>query len=319
MNAIMMDPLTDEIFDPYHGRDDLAAGILRMVDPATFVDDPLRVFRAMQFVARFDLGLDLASREVLAKMVQGEEMLTLSTDRITDEWRKMLRAEAPSRGLAFLHEIGLLERMYPELFELKQIQLDENWHPEGDAFTHALSAVDAAVHIDGKLEVVLGALCHDMRDTKNFLKRFSFGSVIEQIVLACTAEYAMPAKLYREWKMDALSEQEAANQIRICVKRIMPATPETLLSIGEAHARASADAEEIAYPVRSWFLERIPDLDPLVEGSDILRIARKAGKMDRFSPGPQYGQLLAEIEDMRDRGEIQNREQALDYLKSKIV
>ena len=58
INAISWDPLTDEYLDPFHGRDDLQPRILNAVDPQTFGDDSLRVLRAVQFAARFELTLD---------------------------------------------------------------------------------------------------------------------------------------------------------------------------------------------------------------------------------------------------------------------
>src|SRR4051812_48205841 len=61
INAISWDPLTDEYFDPFDGRADLAKRLLRVVDPATFADDSLRVLRAVQFAARFALTIDDAT------------------------------------------------------------------------------------------------------------------------------------------------------------------------------------------------------------------------------------------------------------------
>src|SRR5262245_21509298 len=58
INAMMYDPLRDEILDPYGGREDVARGVIRVVDPRTFVEDSLRVLRAMQFAARFEYSID---------------------------------------------------------------------------------------------------------------------------------------------------------------------------------------------------------------------------------------------------------------------
>ena len=62
INAIGWDPLTDEYLDPFHGRDDLQRRVLRVVDPTTFADDSLRVLRALQFAARFELTIDPETR-----------------------------------------------------------------------------------------------------------------------------------------------------------------------------------------------------------------------------------------------------------------
>src|SRR4029077_2861845 len=57
-NAILQDPLTGEIIDPFHGQDDLAARLLRAVSLETFAEDSLRVLRAAQFAARLEFDLE---------------------------------------------------------------------------------------------------------------------------------------------------------------------------------------------------------------------------------------------------------------------
>ena len=55
INAISWDPLSDEYVDPVGGRADLEQRVLRVVDPERFADDSLRVLRALQLAARFEL------------------------------------------------------------------------------------------------------------------------------------------------------------------------------------------------------------------------------------------------------------------------
>jgi tRNA nucleotidyltransferase (CCA-adding enzyme) len=61
INAILCDPLTGEVLDPYGGLEDMKAKRLRAVDPTTFVEDSLRVLRGMQFAARFEFEIDAAT------------------------------------------------------------------------------------------------------------------------------------------------------------------------------------------------------------------------------------------------------------------
>ena len=68
INAIAWDPLTDEYLDPWNGRGDLAARVLRAVDPVTFGDDSLRVLRALQFAARFDFDLEPGTRDLCRQL-----------------------------------------------------------------------------------------------------------------------------------------------------------------------------------------------------------------------------------------------------------
>ncbi|MEK9156582.1 MAG: HD domain-containing protein [Patescibacteria group bacterium] len=137
MNAMLADVLTGEIIDPYHGKDDIVHGLLRVVDERTFVEDPLRIYRGMQFVARFDFAVEEKSMKLFCEMAQSPELDTLSLERVTEEWRKMLRSEHPEKGLRFLEETGLLAR-YPELYVLCTTEQDSRWHPEGSVWEHVI-------------------------------------------------------------------------------------------------------------------------------------------------------------------------------------
>jgi len=110
VNAIYRDPLTDETIDPWNGRSDLEHGVLRHVSPH-FAEDPLRVLRGMQFVARFSLE---PAPETVA-ICRGMTPEGLPPERLFGEWEKLLvKGVAISRGLSFLRATGWT-RYYPEL------------------------------------------------------------------------------------------------------------------------------------------------------------------------------------------------------------
>lgn len=106
INAIAEDPLTGEIIDPYHGQSDLAARVLRVVDPTTFIEDPLRVLRAVQLAGRFGLHIEIGSLSLLQSM--RSTLDELSRDRVRAEWTKLfLLSTSPSVGLELAKSIGL--------------------------------------------------------------------------------------------------------------------------------------------------------------------------------------------------------------------
>jgi len=165
INAIGWDPLTNEYIDPRGGRADLDRRVLRVVDPATFGDDSLRVLRALQLAARFDLTLDPATFE-LCRTIPLDD---LPPERIWGEFEKLLcLARKPSIGLALARDLGVVDALVPELRPLVGCEQDVLWHPEGDVWVHTLMVVDEArTEIDelpraGKIAVMLGALTHDL-------------------------------------------------------------------------------------------------------------------------------------------------------------
>lgn len=111
INAMMYDPLTGEILDPWGGQDDLAAGRLRAVDADTFLEDPLRALRVAQLAARLGFTPVPALIELCRTAALGE----LPAERIQGEWVKLLvKGVQPSRGMAFAREADILRRVFPE-------------------------------------------------------------------------------------------------------------------------------------------------------------------------------------------------------------
>ena len=165
INAIAWDPLTDEHIDPFDGRGDIARRVLRAVDARTFGDDSLRVLRGMQFAARFEFDVDAATRALCRRIPLDD----LPAERIWGEIEKLLiRARRPSIGFALALELGVVERLFPELDALVGCPQEPEWHPEGDVWIHTLLVIDQArMRIDDldyprQVAVMLGAVCHDL-------------------------------------------------------------------------------------------------------------------------------------------------------------
>jgi tRNA nucleotidyltransferase (CCA-adding enzyme) len=163
VNAVSWDPLTDEYLDPFDGRRDLATRTLRVVDPTTFSDDSLRVLRGIQFAARFGFTLDAATFELCRSIPLDD----LPAERVWGEIEKLLFAPAPSVGLALALDLGVVERLFPELFSLVGCPQEPEWHPEGDVWVHTLQVVDEMrTRVDDlprpqQIALMLGAVCHD--------------------------------------------------------------------------------------------------------------------------------------------------------------
>ena len=112
INAIAYDPLTGDYADPFGGRADLAAGVLRAVDPTTFGDDPLRVLRVVQFAARFGFSVDPA----LVDLCRALPISDLPGERLCTEWEKLLlKGPRPSVGLQAARAMDVLPRILPTL------------------------------------------------------------------------------------------------------------------------------------------------------------------------------------------------------------
>lgn len=165
-NALAVTP-EGELLDFFGGAADLSAGIIRHTTDA-FAEDPLRVLRAMQFAARFNMRLAPETAALCRTLLP--EALALATERIWGEWQKWaLKGRKPAAGLRVLAETGWLA-LYPELAALADCPQDPAWHPEGSVWAHTLYVCDAAAEIaereqlgdDQRAILLFAALCHDL-------------------------------------------------------------------------------------------------------------------------------------------------------------
>ena len=329
INAISWDPLTDTYEDPFEGRRDLDRKVLRVVDETTFADDSLRVLRALQFAARFELTLDENTR----KLCRAIRLDDLPSERIWGELEKLLlRAQRPSIGFALALELGVVDQLFPELKALVGCQQEPEWHPEGDVWVHTLMVIDQARrriddldHAD-QLIVMLGAVTHDfgkpattawidgrirslnheeegVAPAMAFLDRLNIqtfdGNDVRTQVLGLVAHHLKPGMLYkvRETLTDGAFRRLAQKANLELLARL--AKSDCLGRTGDFDCTAM-----------DWFLERARALGvdrspprPLVLGRHLLDLGMK--------PGPDMGALLKQVYEKQLDGEIRTTEEGI--------
>ena len=109
INSIGYDFKNKNFLDPFNGIEDIEKRVLKHIDDNTFIEDPLRVYRAIQFCARFDFVLDNNTKKLCRKMINSDDFKTLSKHRIFQEYKKLLlKSDKPSIGLKLLNEFKLI-------------------------------------------------------------------------------------------------------------------------------------------------------------------------------------------------------------------
>lgn len=333
INAMSWDPLTGETIDPFNGAEDLRAGILRVVDPGTFADDSLRVLRALQFAARFDLRLDEQTRALCRSLPLDD----LPAERIWGEVEKLLlRARRPSIGLALALDLGVVDRLWPELKALVGCEQELEWHPEGDVWIHTLMVTDEArKRLDGldyprSVVMMLSALCHDMgkpSTTKfedgrirskgheeagvapatTFLDRLNIhtldGYDVRATILGIVAHHLKPSMFHK-----APTPVGDGAFRRLALKVDL----ELLARFGKADCHGRTGTFDCS--AMDWFLDRARQLGvehrppaPFLLGRDVLALG--------IAPGPRVGQILAALYEQQLDGTITSRDDALEALK----
>lgn len=354
INSMLADPLTGEIVDPYHGLEDLDHQVLRAVDPETFIEDPLRVYRALQFCSRMQLAPDETTKHLLKKMVEHGSLDHLPKERVTEEIKKLLRSPKPSIGFELAKKLGIIEKYYPELSALEKTEQESDWHPEGNVWIHTMMVTDEAARIatDPHFEVkdhdrelvTLGALCHDLgkpkttslkdgrirshgheaagkEPAKSLLEKWNFGKETERAVIAMTVDHLTPFQYIRDLTNGKMDERSFCNGVRRLIKRIDPCPWQNLIAVCAADMLGRGGdrmkyLEEITH-LRETFAQAI-DTHHLGEAPKKKLLRGEDVMAFGIKEGTRIGELINAIEALRDNGEITTKEEGLEKLKEMI-
>ncbi len=164
INAMAIDLSSGEFIDPFQGKQDLTRKIIRAVgDPSErFHEDALRALRAIRFSTQLEFDIDPATLRAISEF--SEVLSRVSSERIRDEFSKIMLSRRPSIGLALLVGTGLIKTIVPELALCNGIA--QPLHGEKDVLSHLLDTVDAVIADElpeeRLLVVRLAALFHDI-------------------------------------------------------------------------------------------------------------------------------------------------------------
>ncbi len=150
------------LIDPFGGRADLAARVLRHVSPA-FAEDPVRILRVARFAARFaDFEVAAQTKLLMRGMVEAGEVDALVSERVWQELARGLMEGTPSRLFEVLRDCGALQRLLPEVDRLWGVPQPAQHHPEIDTGVHVMMVLDLAAREGASLPVRFACLCHDL-------------------------------------------------------------------------------------------------------------------------------------------------------------
>lgn len=161
VNAIAQDA-RGRLIDPFGGRDDLRARVLRHVSPA-FSEDPVRLLRLARFATRFpEFSIADETLRLCRDLVESGEVDHLVAERVWQEMARALMHETPSRFFRVLRETGAMARILPEVDALFGVPQAAEHHPEIDADVHTLMVLDQAAAMNAPLAVRYACLVHDL-------------------------------------------------------------------------------------------------------------------------------------------------------------
>lgn len=163
INAMARDS-NGHLIDPYGGKADLQARVLRHVSPA-FSEDPLRVLRVARFAARFArLGFTVheSTRQLMREITASGELAHLVPERVWSEIQAAMSTGKPGEFVRVLRDCEALAVLLPEVDVLFGVPQPARYHPEIDTGIHVMMAMDLAAGMQWPATVVFALLLHDL-------------------------------------------------------------------------------------------------------------------------------------------------------------
>jgi tRNA nucleotidyltransferase (CCA-adding enzyme) len=270
INAMAETP-AGEVVDPYGGRRDLEARLLRHVSEA-FVEDPVRILRVARFAARYaelDFRVAEETRVLMQGMTASGEVDALVPERVWKETERALGEPRPDVFFQTLRSCGALAKIFPELDALYGIPQPPKWHPEVDTGVHVMLVVRYAAKIGAPSSVRFAALMHDLGKALSPRERWPSHRGHEEAGVPLIMDLCDRLKVPNEFReLAVLTARHHAT-----VHRAAELTPATLLKLlettdalrrserfgellvaCECDARGRAGLESQPYPQRDYLL-----------------------------------------------------------------
>lgn len=340
INAIGYDFLNNSFIDLYDGINDINNKQIKHVNSKTFVEDPLRIYRSIQFAARFEFDIHEDTKDLIKNMIKNGLLDHLPKERIFIEFDKLLtKSSKPSIGFELMREFGILEKYFKELHNLIDVPQEPKWHPEGDVWIHTMMVIDKMANLEcdknKKLLYMLSCLCHDLgkpeytqtlecgritsqgheaggiEPTINFLNKITNDIKLIEQVSKLVELHLQPTLLH------------VANSSNSAIKRLNNKLIDSQLCLldlaiinkADSLGRTTIDALNNHTPQYDWVIDKFKTLNlsdkkiiPLINGKDLIDLGNK--------PGPEFKELLNKCYDYQIDNNIDKKEEVYCHLLS---
>ena len=312
-----------EFIDPFKGlRDIKEQRIVTPLDPReTFFEDPLRMLRAIRFASQLSFHIETNTFEAIKKYAVRIQII--SKERIRDEFLKIIASPKPSRGIDLIRESGLMTYLFPELIELRGVEVYGK-HKHKDVYEHTLEALDNIAATSDDIMLRLAVLFHDIAKPRT--KRF-----VEETGWTFHGHEEAGAKMFenigRKLRLPVRDIKRIAKLIRLHLRPIAVAGEEVtdsairrmMVEIGDdIDALLSLCRADITSKNKDRVKRYLTNFEQVaqrigeVEEKDKLRNfhspldGNAIMRMFNLRPGPEVGKIKNHIEEAILEGEILN-------------
>jgi tRNA nucleotidyltransferase (CCA-adding enzyme) len=329
INAIAIDPLLPALVDPWEGRKDLQARLLRAVgDPVErFSEDGLRVLRAARFAATLECEIEPRTLAAIGPTLSTYRKV--SAERIRDEWVKTMKARAPSIAFEVMLKTGILAVTLPEMTDA--VGCEQNRHHAFDVWTHSMACLDAC---EGDPPLRIAALLHDVgkpRSREKSLKTGDYTFYRHEIIGAEMARPILERLRFSNEERDRIvslvqnhlvcySDEWTDATVRRWIRRVTPDRVEDLYTLNRADALGKGKEvtpelealEKLKVRVKGVLAAKdaLSVRDLAVDGNDVIRELQ-------IKPSRRVGEILENLlEKVIEDPSKNERETLLELIRS---
>lgn len=320
INGMLYDPATASVIDHVGGKEDIAERVVRCIgDPKQrFGEDKVRIMRAVRFACR--LGFDVDPATFAAAKHMAPRISEVSAERVRDELLRILTEGGAAEGVQMLHDLGVLEVILPEVAATIGVVQPEEFHPEGDVFTHTKIALS---EMHGPSSVLaMAVLLHDVGkppcmsvdDRVRFHRHAQVGADMARRICGrlkfSKAQTAAVAWLVANHMRVADAPKMRAGRLKRLLREPRFADLLELHRVDCLACHRQMAAWEFCKAQLAQLSEQELRPEPLLNGRDLIAMG--------YRPGPVFKQVLQAIETAQLEGEVATREQAEAFVRERL-
>lgn len=300
INAMAVNLQTHQLIDPFNGYNDLQNRVLKITFTQSFYEDPLRILRGVQFLARFKLKVE---RETFKEMIKNVHYLdSIASERITEELIKLnSKADYPSLGWQLIKDIRALALLFP--------YTEEYYSTHTKLWENHLNMMD---HLKKDFILRLSALL--IQDNPLDAKPISMiMNQVEKVLSLSNKEKERLVKILKYWKI-AYPSLNNGRTIRYWINEVRPTFIKDVLELFQEYLKVnnmdSNDFQNFKTKVLSELDRNIYDIKHLqIKGEDLIKIGIK--------PSPKMGDILKGLHNkVLDNPEANTKDYLLDMARS---
>ncbi|MDP4038704.1 MAG: HD domain-containing protein, partial [bacterium] len=346
VNGLAMNPLTEEIVDYVNGKKDIDAKLIRFIGRPSerIIEDPLRILRAIRFKNSLEFEYDEAAKNAIKEAVKKGQIGLIANERIGGELTLMLANSSRRQALEDLDELGIIEKILPELAAGKGVDQGPQFHSEGDVWAHQLLIME---HLgeDPSKKLVWTALLHDIgkpvtqtlpkdskdrirfnehdfvgaRMAKKILKRLKFSSEdIEDIcwMIRYHIVISQLSKMRRSKQLKYLSHPSFAQMLKLYEADGLASWHQGPGGkVIKKHKKTNLDEIEELY---QDYLSQSPEKRQPSLKKDLGIDGNWLQKEYKIKEGPDLGKILTQLQENYQDGQIKNKKDAHQFVEDFI-